>query len=177
MQAQLHYARHFALLASIAGLLAVTTVWRAPAGIDIAFASYGAFHAGSLTASLRSPPSHWRRVMFVVAAAVVSVLATHAGIAFFWSVRGFSQIMFFTAIAVSSIAGAVAYGLLLRSVLDFRFPIVGMAMAPAVSAPAALAAYAAGGLNQLGLWVAVAWWFAFSGWLWYADGGRLRFRG
>ncbi len=174
MQAQLHYARHFALLASIAALLGISAPWRTPAGIDVAFASYGALHAGSIAISLRARRELWRRLLFVLAAAVISASATHAGIEFFRLAPRSDAVTALFAIALSSIVGALAYGLLLRSVLEFTLPLHALVWVPVVCALAALTAFRVGGFTLMGVWMAAAWWLAFSGSLWYLDRDGLK---
>jgi hypothetical protein len=169
LQVQLHYVRHFALLASIALLLGLSAAWRARAGIDVAFASYGALHACAVTASLRAHADLWRRLVFVAAAALISVSATQVGLEVFSLVYRSDVIASQFAIAVSSLLGAFAYALLLRSVLNFKLSVAALAWLPAICTLAALAAFLIGGLTSVGLWVATAWWLAYSGSLWFAD--------
>jgi hypothetical protein len=174
LQVQLQYRRHFALLASIAALLGISAAWRVQAGMEVAFASYGALHACSVAASLRSRVALWRRLAFVVAAAVISVSATQVGLEVYWLVPRSPAVASQFAIGLASIVGAFAYALLLRSVLGFRLAAVALVWVPVICTLAALAAFTVGGLALMGVWVAASWWLAFSGSLWYADHNGLK---
>lgn len=169
LQAQLHYARHFAGLSSAAVCLAITSSWRAPAGANLALASYGALHAACVAGSLRTGCPAWRRLAFIAAAAIACVLAARAGVGAAGLAGRFYSLAPQMALASTSFAGAMAYGLLLRSLLEFRLPMAMVVTASIACVPATLAALAAAGPALGGVWVAAAWWFAFSGCLWCAD--------
>jgi hypothetical protein len=150
----------------------MTSAWRASAGMDAAVASYGALHASAIAASLRVRRALWRRLTFIAAAAIICVSAAHVGLYAFRLMSRFPAIASQFALSLSSIAGAIAYGVLLRRLLNFTLPIAVSAMASILCPLATLAAFTASGLGPGGLWVAAAWWFALSGCLWYADHRR-----
>jgi hypothetical protein len=162
------YPRHFALLSAIAALLWATSPWRAP-GVYFEFALYGALHAFALVVSLRPRQPAWRQGVFVALAALLCTLTGRLGL---YGLR-FGPL---PTLASASAAGAVAYGILIRMFLAYALPAGAVAKIALACLVATLAAFIAGaGYPVLGgLWLAVAWWFAFSGGLWYEDRRRRR---
>jgi hypothetical protein len=168
----LNYPWHFALLALMAALLAITIPLRPAPGVGLGVAVYGALHAAALVATLKDRRPGWRQAAFVVGAAILCVLAARLGIYGLRFVRALPNVEGpLLMLALAAGAGALAYGILIRSVLNFSFPPLLMLLTSSGCVVATLAAFVTGrsypGLG--GLWLAVAWWFAFSGGLRYAE--------
>jgi hypothetical protein len=168
----LYYARHFALLACLAALLAATRRWNPAIGVVAAFGIYGALHATTLAVTVRARPPAGRRLWFVVIASSLSMLSVVLGVSASRFIGG-STGMARTALllSLSSGFGAATYASLIR-----RF--FGAHLAPSAIATIALGCIVAtlvvlvSGvyLKGAGLWVAVSWWFALSLGLWVHDG-------
>jgi len=167
----LYYARHFALLACLAALLAATRRWNPAIGVVAAFGIYGALHAAALAVTLRARPPAGRRLWFVVIASSLSMLSVALGLGarFIGGSMGMAQTALL--LSLSSGIGAASYASLIR-----RF--FGAHLAPSAFARIVLGCIAAtlvvlvSGiyLKGAGLWVAVSWWFAVSLGLWVHDG-------
>ena len=168
----LYYARHFALLACLAALLAATRRWNPAIGVVAAFGIYGALHAAALAVTLRARPPAGRRLWFVVIASSLSMLSVALGLGarrFIGGSMGMAQTALL--LSLSSGIGAASYASLIR-----RF--FGAHLAPSAIARIVLGCIAAtlvvlvSGiyLKGAGLWVAVSWWFAVSLGLWVHDG-------
>jgi hypothetical protein len=174
---QLHYLRHFLLLAIIAAAL-LTPVIAKPlfglrdrlsahglSGYDAEFALYGLLHAVAVIASLRGHRPLWRLPAFVIAAAFLDVAVLHLGllIVSLQSAPGSSA----PVILVPACLGAAAYGLLARLLLRFRAGWIPLA-AVACLCGALLGMIAAHLVSNFTMLMA-GWWFAFSAWLYCAD--------
>jgi hypothetical protein len=160
------YPRHFALLSAFAALLLVASPWRAP-GVYFEFALYGALHAAALVLNLRPRRPVWRQGTFVALAALLCTLIGRLGL---YGLR-FGPL---PTLASSAAAGAVAYGMLIRIFLAYALPAAALAKIALGCLVATLAAFIGGASYPVlgGLWLAVAWWLAFSGGLWYEDHRR-----
>jgi hypothetical protein len=174
---QLHYARHFALLALIAGALLVPAIAHSLyglgarpsrhglSGLDALFALIGCLHALAVAACLRGRRPLWRPVAFVAAAALLDVGVLHLGlvVARLQSEPSASG----PAILAAACSGAVAYAFLTRLLVRFRRAWI--ALAPIVCLFGALAGMAGARLASNFVLLTIAWWFAFSAWLYCAD--------
>ena len=166
------YPRHFLLLICLSALLAVTPRPHLPSDLDASFALYGALHASALMLTLRARQPIWRRCLFVIAAAGLSVTALRAGIlGRHLSVALAGNAGLYVALGFSAVAGAVIYGIQIRL---FGISLITLGSLAAISLGCMLAAFLAlftGSRFQfLGpWWLATLWWLAFSGGLWYFD--------
>jgi hypothetical protein len=165
----LKYSRHFSLLSAFAALTCVLGRASFPATLSVAFAFYGALHAAALILSVRTPPAAVRSISFIVVAAALSALMFNLGILGTHLVSRLpSGIGSYAVLGIASALGAVSYGVSLRVFGLYR--LTGAALA-AISLVCATAC----GLALLSLtlapflgpwWLAVVWWYAFSGGLW-----------
>lgn len=166
------YARHFRLLACCSALVAAMSLLRLPSNIFASFALYGALHASALIFALRVPQPLGRRSLFIVMAAALSAMTPRVGLftgQVFGAVPG--NMAFYAALGLSAGMGAVAYGILIRWLGIYRLDLSGLAvisMGCVLSTCLAYVTMAHG--RWLGpWWLAVLWWHAFSGGLWYLD--------
>jgi hypothetical protein len=164
------YSRHFSLLSAFAALTCVLSRLSFPASLPVAFALYGALHAVALALSLRSLLSPGRSTLFVAAAAALSALIFHLGIfgahLFASLPKGFGS---YVALGFASIIGAMTYGVCVRLFKLCRLTGTALIMI-------SLGCVSASSLALLTLiqfpflgpwWLAIAWWYAFSGGLWF----------
>jgi len=166
------YARQFLLLAGFSVLLAVATRLRLLTDLIVCFAVYGALHAGSLVFTLRARQPAWRSCLFILGAAALSVTVLHVGMfggRFSGSLS--ANIAIYAVLGISAVTGAVAYGILIRLFGIYALTPLWLAV---VSLACLLATYVAfftlTHSHSLGRWwLAVWWWYAFSGGLWYCD--------
>jgi hypothetical protein len=167
-----NYRRHFALLSSVAVLLAVAHRWQAPPSAASEFALYGALHAATLVLCLRSSPSIARQILFVAAAAVLALAVVRCaffGMRFVAGLPGATGPLALL-MAVSG-AGALAYFWTVRIWWGFRAARGASWRLPLMCAFAAAAAFiVANRFHALsGLWLAIPWWVAFSAALCHYD--------
>jgi len=166
------YPRHFLLLICFGVLLAVMPRPHLSSDLDASFALYGALHASALMLTLRARQPIWRKCLFVAVAAGLSVVTLRVGIVG----RHLSEALagnagLYTALGFSAVTGAVIYGTLIHL---FGIPVITGGSLAAISLGCMLAAFAAlftgTHFHFLGpWWLAVLWWLAFSGGLWYFD--------
>jgi hypothetical protein len=165
MEPQLRYRRHVELVATAAIAIAATRSFNARASLALAFACYGALHAATIALSLRPRPTLGRALAFLAAAALESGGLARLGWVAVPFLGGDAASAALLVVAASAFAGALGYGVLLRFLLRYPLgvaPLVTMALACALAAGAALALarrFPAGGST----WLAILWWFAFSG--------------
>ena len=166
------YPRHFLLLACFSVLLAVMT--RLPLSNDLAvsFALCGALHASALALTLRAPQPIGRSCLFVVIAAGLCVITLRVGMVgrhLFGTLPG--NLGPYTALGVATITGALTYGILIRLCGIFPMTLASLsAISVGCMSATFLALLTAGPLHFPGpWWLAVLWWHAFSGSLWYFD--------
>lgn len=172
---QLHYLRHFLLLAAFSGLLLAPGVsmpvhgffdglsWRSLSGIDAQFALYGLLHALAVAVSLRSRPPGWRLPVFLAGAALLDVGVLHLGSALLRGPAAPSWLV----ILVPACVGALVYAALTRLLVRIR--AASIAAAPFACWFGCLAGMAGTHLLSSPKLLIVAWWFAFSAWLYAAD--------
>lgn len=171
-----NYRRHFALLSSVAVLLAVTHRWRAPPSAASEFALYGALHAATLVLCLRSSPSIARQILFVAGAAVLATAVVRCAFFAMGFVAGLPGATGPLALLMTaSGAGALTYLWAVRITWGFtaaRGASWGLPFACAFTAGAAFVV--TNHYHALsGLWLAIPWWGAFSAALClYDEGGR-----
>jgi hypothetical protein len=168
-----HYPRHFAVLAGAAVVLLALSRWGFLSQAMLpTFAISGALHALALGVALHAPAALLRKCSFVALAAVLAALTLYIGILSLalLAVLPASARLYLT-LGICSLAGAITYGSLIRLYwmrgLSSRFIL-------AIAAGCALATFAAFLARRYfpflaGWCLAAAWWFAFSGALWYFD--------
>jgi hypothetical protein len=166
------YSRHFLLLGCFSILSALIT--RLPLAIDlsVSFAVYGALHASALVLTLRAPQPIRRKCLFVLIAAGLCVITFRAGILgrqLFATLTG--NLGLYTALGLATITGALMYGVLIRLCGIFPFTLASLsAISLGCMSATFLALFTAGPLHFPGpWWLAVLWWHAFSGGLWYFE--------
>lgn len=138
----------------------------------VSFGMSGALHAIALVTTLRSQQSAWRKPVFVALAAAFSVFTMYVGIAglvIFAVLPGNERL--YAVLGLCSITGAITYASLTRLFWLGKFGsrrIV--AMAGLCLLAAWLAFFVRSYWTFLGSWwLTAAWWFAFSGGLWFFD--------
>ena len=167
------YARHFAALGVAALLIFLLGHWDLlNDSLIISFAINGGRHAIALVATLRAPQVAWRNLAFVALAVALSVFTMYVGISglvLFAALPGNERL--YAVLALCSVTGAITYGSLTRLFWLGKFPprlIVAMAILCLLGAW--LAFWVRSYFGFLGAWwLAAAWWFAFSGGLWFFD--------
>jgi hypothetical protein len=168
-----YYARQFGVLAAATVILFLLGQWSLLKDSLIGtFAINGALHASALVFTLRAPESLARKVIFVAIAVALSVLTLYVGIislVLFSVLPGAERL--YVVLGVCSLSGAITYGSAVRLFwmrnLSSRL-ILAMSV---LCLPATSIAFFARTYTELlgGWWLAAAWWFAFSGGLWYFD--------
>lgn len=168
-----YYARHFGALAAATVILFLLGKWSLlKDSLIVTFAFSGALHASALVFTLRVPESLTRKSAFVAIAAALSVLTLYVGIIslVLLSVLPGAERLY-VVLGVCSLSGAITYGSAVRLFwmrnLSSRL-ILAMSV---LCLPATSLAFFARTYTELlgGWWLAAAWWFAFSGGLWYFD--------
>jgi len=168
-----NYPRHFALLAAAAVLLFLPGRWGLfSEALLPTFAISGALHALALVCSLRATQTLLRKCSFVLAAAVLSGLTLYVGIlslALFAILPANARL--YMALGTCSASGAMTYGALIRLYWLQKFSSRFILAIAACCVLATLGAFFARAYIPFlaGWWLAAAWWFAFSGGLWYFD--------
>jgi hypothetical protein len=172
----LYYDRHFGLLAAAAVILFFLVHWNLLHDSLIGtFALNGALHASALVFTLRAPESLPRKAAFIAIAVGLSVVTLYVGIiglVLFAVLPGTERL--YVVLGVCALSGGITYGSVIRLCwmrkLSSRFILAMSALCvPATS----LAFFARTHAEWLGSWwLAAAWWFAFSGGLWYFDTRR-----
>jgi hypothetical protein len=118
------------------------------------------------------PRPVWRQCAFVAIAAGLSVVAVRVGVyAGRWPTNPSAGVGLYSVFALASVVGAVAYGIVVTLFGYARLTPVSLAViALACAAATACAVFILGHAHFLGPWcLAVLWWYAFSGGLWYFD--------
>ena len=169
---RVRYPLHFLLLACFGVSLIAMTRLHFAADLSVSFALYGALHASALVIALRAQHPIRRNCIFIGVAAGLSAMTLHVGIAAaHWLETGGGSSALYAALGISSVTGAATYGVLIRLCGIYELSVRALAV---ICLNCLLAAYAAiftlAHLHFLGRWwLAVLWWCAFSGGLWYCD--------
>ncbi len=168
-----NYARHFSVLGAAAALLFLLQYWGILSDSLLAsFAINGALHALCLSLALRSPQSIFRKLAFIALAAALSIFTMYVGIiglVLFAVVPGNERL--YMVLGLCSLSGAITYGSLIRIFWIRKFsPRSILAMAFLCLLATSLAFFIRAYSEALGSWwLAVVWWFAFSGGLGFFD--------
>ncbi len=173
----LKYPRHFLLLTGLGVWLMVITRLHLLSNLDASCAVYGAFHASALVLSLRTAAPMALRCLFIVVAACLCVLSLHIGmLAMLWLGGRSGNSGLYEALGLSAAAGAVTYGISIRLFGFYRLNLGALAMIGAGCVFATIAAFLMlANVHFPGRWLpAAAWWYAFSGGLWFRDQGPLQ---
>ena len=166
------YPRHFLVLAGFSALVAAITLLHLSTDLSASFALYGALHATALVVALRAVRSVWRMCLFIAMAAALTAITLRAGI-FAGQLSGAlaRTIAPYAVLGLSAAAGAVAYGILIRLFGIYELSansLTVVAIGCMVATWAAL--FTLAHIHSLGpWWLALLWWHAFSGGLWYFD--------
>jgi hypothetical protein len=173
-----HYGRHFRMLVAGAAVLFAVTRWD-PFNDPLltTFALSGAIHATALVLALRTSQTPLRKCLFVAIAAALSVLTLYigiAGLALFAGLPGNERL--YMVLGLCAVSGAITYGLVIRLFWMKTFSSRFILAIAVTCLPAAFIAFFVRSYLQFleGWWLAAAWWFAFSGGLWYFDTRRPR---
>jgi hypothetical protein len=168
-----HYARHFGVLGIATLLIFLLAHWDLLNDSLVAsFAINGALHAIALVLTLRSPQTTPRKLAFIALAAAFSVFAMYIGIAglvMFAVLPGNERL--YAVLGLCSVSGAITYGSLTRLFWMGKFSSrLILAMAIFCLLATGVAFFIRSYVDFLGgWWLAAAWWFAFSGSLWFFD--------
>lgn len=174
----LNYERHLVLLACFAGVLSLTGEWTQALGPIGSCAVYGSLHGAALVLTLRRRPAPRLCGVFILVAAVQSVVAVSIALLagrFGTDWRGALRPALL--LSLCSGVGALGYSLFIRAAFHMSLSaaaVVSIVLGCVVLDLAVLSSglYLHGGV----FWFAVAWWFAMSLGLWYQD-ARTRARG
>jgi hypothetical protein len=166
------YTRHFLLLAGFSVAVAVVTRLHLLTDLSVCFALYGALHAGALVLALRASQPLWRSCLFIVVAAALSLMTLRVGL-FAGHLSGGipGNAALYAVLGVSAAIGALTYGILIRLFGFYELTLGGLTLIAAGCVLAAfLAFFSLAHVHFLGRWwLAVLWWYAFSGGLWFCD--------
>jgi hypothetical protein len=170
---RLYYDRHFGLLAAATVIMFCLVHWNLLHDSLIGtFALNGALHASALVFTLRAPESLPRKAAFIAIAIGLSVMTLYVGIiglVLFGVLPGTERL--YVVLGVCALSGAITYGSVIRLCwmrkLSSRLIL---AMSVLCMLATSLAFFARTHAEWLGSWwLAAAWWFTFSGTLWYFD--------
>jgi hypothetical protein len=140
--------------------------------LNASFALYGALHASVLVLTLRARPPIWRKSLFVVIAAGLCLITFRMGLfARHLSATLPGNLGLYTPLGFAAATGALIYGISIRLL---GIPALTLGSLAAISLGCMLATFVAlfTGSHFHFLapwWLAVLWWHAFSGGLWYVD--------
>jgi len=169
----LYYERHFGLLAAATVIMFLLAHWNLLHDSLIGtFGLNGALHASALAFTLRAPESLRRKAAFIAISIGLSVVTLYVGIiglVLFAVLPGTERL--YTVLGVCALSGAITYGSVIRLCWMRKLSsrrILAMSMLCVLAT--SLAFFARIHAEWLGgWWLAAAWWFAFSGSLWYFD--------
>ncbi len=141
-------------------------------GLSLSFALYGALHAAALILALRAHHPIWRKCLFVAVAAALSAMTLHFGIIagqLVGTSRGHAAL--YAVLGLSGALGAAAYGVLIHLSGIYELTSRSLAVLCVNCLLATCAAiFTLTRFHSPGRWwLAVMWWCAFSGGLWYFD--------
>jgi hypothetical protein len=166
------YPLHFSLLACFGLLLIAMTQLHLATDLSLSFGLYGALQAAALVIALRAHHPVWRKCLFIAAAAALSAMTLRFGIVaaqLLGTSRGNTAL--YAVPGLSGAMGAAAYGVLIRLSGIYELSSRSLAVICVNCMVATGAAFfTLTRFHSLGpWWLAVTWWYAFSGGLWYFD--------
>ena len=166
------YQRHFLLLIGFSVALYALAQLHVSSPIVVSFAAYAALHAATLIMSLSVRQSVWRVSLFIALAAGLGAVIVRIGLT---GIQMSEPIPAYLApyivVGVSAMTGAGGYAFLIRlfgihGLSSREIAVVSIACMFATH----LAIFTLKHTHFLGpWWLAVLWWYAFSGSLWYFD--------
>lgn len=178
----IRYPLHFSLLACFGALLIAIAQLHLAIERSFSFALYGALHAAALSIALRARRPLWRKCLFIAAAAALSAMTLHFGIVagqLLDTSRGNAAL--YAVLGFCGALGAAAYAVLIHLSGLYELTWRSFAVLCVNCMLAACAAFSTlARFHSLGQWwLAVLWWYAFSGGLWYFDkrSHRIPYRG
>lgn len=138
--------------------------------VSVIFALYGALHAAALSLSLRKRQAIWRKCLFIVFAAALSVMMVRIGV-LGSKLTPAGNIGHYSLLGLSSAVGAASYGALIHLAGMYALTIRESCVIAVACMFATLAGlFTATHVHVLGSWwLAVPWWLTFSCGLWYFD--------
>lgn len=163
----LDYRRHFTLLVVTGLALAIACPWRRSLGLVANFGLFGTLYAALTATTVKASVSWVRKTGFVALSGMMSMLIVVCGLNAARSLGAMpgglgSRVV----LGMASGAGALVHLLALRGFFAIR--VTGFVVPSCILSP--LAVVAAGiHLECEGLWLAVAWWTAFSASLFVTD--------
>jgi hypothetical protein len=167
------YARHFGVLGVATLLIFLLSHWDLlNDSLVLSFAINGALHAIALVLTLRSSQTTARKLAFIGLAAGFSVFTMYIGIAglvLFAVLPGTERL--YAVLGLCSVSGAITYASLTRLFWMGKFSSrLILAVAFLCLLATCLAFFIRSYVDFLGgWWLAAAWWFSFSGALWFFD--------
>jgi hypothetical protein len=169
---RLRYPLHFSLLACFGVVLIAIAQLHLAVELSFSFAFYGALHAAALIIAPRVYHSILRKCLFIAAAAALSAMTLHFGIVagqLLGTSRGNAAL--YAVLGFCGAMGAAAYGVLIRLSGIYELTARSLAVLCVNCMLATCAAmFTLARFHSLGQWwLAVLWWYAFSGGLWYVD--------
>jgi hypothetical protein len=166
------YPRHFLMLICLSVMVATMSRAHLSSDLNASFALYGALHASALALTLRARPPIWRKCLFVVIAAGLCLITLRVGLfGRHLTATLPGNLGLYTALGFSAVTGALIYAISIRLLGISALTLGSLA---AISLGCMLATFVAlftgSHFHILGpWWLAVLWWYAFSGGLWYVD--------
>jgi len=166
------YAWHFLLLTGFAAFTGVVSRWFVPNDLSVSFAWYGAFHALALVLSPNARASLVRSCLFVGTAAALSAMTFYVGMLGTHLLTGLVRDAGpYAALGIAAVTGAVTYGISIRIFGLYKLTAGALAVISVGCLSACLLALFT--LSRFHVpgpwWLAVFWWYAFSGGLWVCD--------
>jgi hypothetical protein len=166
------YPRHFLLVTCFSILLGAVSRLHFLSDLSVSFALYGALHASTLVLALRARHPIGQKCLFIAIAAGLSVLVLNVGVSGMHLTGTLpGNVGLYTVLGFSALMGAVSYGVLIRIFRMYELNAGSIAIiAVGCTLATYVAAYTLAHSHFLGRWwLAVLWWYAFSGGLWYRD--------
>jgi hypothetical protein len=166
------YTLHFSVLACFGVVLIAIAQLHLAIELSFSFALYGALHAAALIIALRVNHPIWRKCLFIASAAALSAMTLHFGIAaghLLGTARGNAAL--YPVLGFCGALGAAAYAVLihLSGIHELTSRSLAVLCVNCMGATCA-AFFTLARFHSLGQWwLAVLWWYAFSGGLWYVD--------
>jgi hypothetical protein len=172
---QLVFPRHFAALGCCSILACAAAKLNLLPNAAASFVLYGVLHAAALVIALRTPLPSWRLGLFMVTAGALCLLTYRVGMFGRALAANAGERGLYLPLGASTVIGAASYAVAIRVLLGIHrvTPASVAAICGACLLATYLAAWMIGKVHGLGSWwLAVLWWFAFSGGLWLSSTRR-----